>query len=122
MPCRNELPQRLGAHDGESGHQRGFCRVGGWHHKRLGLLGLCLAGDGQNAAAGPQTSIQAQFSCAAQPLQFLGIKLTAGDEQGQRDREIEGGSFLASIRWCQIDDDPRKPLLRSAARTRSRDS
>jgi hypothetical protein len=86
------------------------------------LLGFRLARHGQDAAAGPQASVQAQFSGAAEPFQFLGIKLTAGDEQGQRDRQIEGRSLLASIGWSQIDDDPNQGPAEPAVAQRCPDA
>jgi hypothetical protein len=48
----------------------------------------------------------------------LGIKLPAGDEQGQRDREIEGGPLFASIRWCEIDDHPNEGPAKAAVAER----
>ena len=41
-------------------------------------------------------------------------ELPAGDEQGQRDREIESGPLLASIRWCQIHDDANEGPAKAA--------
>lgn len=114
----NELPQRLGAHDGESRNQRGFRRVRRGHDKRLGVLHLCLASHGQNAPARPQASIQTQFSCTTQPLQFLGIKLAASDQQSQRDGQVEGRPLLTSISGSQIDDDPDEGTAKAAVAKR----
>jgi len=61
-------------------------------------------GQGHRAAHRPQFTAQAQLSGTPDPLELRGIQLTAGGQNGQGDRQVEGRPLFAQIRWSQVHD------------------
>ena len=76
----HQVMQCVGADHSQVVHQGGLCGVLAGHDKPACLLLSGLAGNRENAAAGPDAPVQSEFASAPESTQDGGIQLSAGHQ------------------------------------------
>ncbi len=107
------LQQRACTTDLETGDDRCLGQVGLGHEQRGTPGGAGGKGHGKSTPDRPQISLEADLADHERVGQPLAGKLPAGDEDAQRDGQVEGRAVLADVGGGQIDSDAAERELKA---------
>ena len=104
----HQLLQVVGCPNVEVRNERSLSRIGRGHDEGPCPLLHGQISEGDHPTTGPQAAVQSQFTSAPEAVELGAIKLSAGHQQPQRDGEIKGRPFLASVGWRKVDHHPHQ--------------
>ena len=98
----------------EPRHQRGLRRVAGRQHEAAHAAPLQALRQGERSGDGPQAAVEPELADGGQRAAAVGAvaHLPGGEQERERDGQVERRPFLADVRRGQVDGDaPRGELV-----------
>ena len=86
-------------------HERRLVRVRDRHDDRLDAVALQHVDEHERAGHGPDRAVEAELAEHGDVLEAVLGQLRLGEEQPERDRELESGTRLAHARGRKVDRD-----------------
>ncbi len=89
----------------EGGDVGGLAAVGGGEEEAVEPLAAAGERDRQDAPHRLDLTLERELADPYKAAERLALHQSRGGEDSQRDREVEGSTFLAEIRWGQADSN-----------------